>query len=383
MASPAAALSKASISGKGGGNQNCILWKHAPVIGACLAGLVLMTAALSLKPSRVDDFLPFYRASRLIGDPDLFTQSRFGTAGLMFLRTPFYAWLLRPLGALDYSVARAVWTGVMAVALALSVWLWPGPRARIAIATCWAAPVLFAVAQGQDIALMMFSLALAARLWMSGRVFAAGLAASILALKLTFLFPVALVFLARSRRGLCGLALGTVFQFAASFAIQGPAWIPQYLAALQSPSLDRVPARMPSLRALLGGIPFAAAAALVYTGLWRIARRAGLAQVFTVVLPLGIVAAPHCYAYDVAAAVPLFATVFSRSTVSGILATVALSPAPYLLMSVDNPTSLGAALIVAAILAGALALPPMNQWGEQAARWVLPRRDCAKFPIEP
>src|SRR5690242_5527944 len=151
-----------------------------------------MAAALSFKPAAVDDFLPFYRASRLVGDPDLFAQSRFGHAGLMFLRTPFYAWLLRPLGALEYPAARAAWMGLMAVALALSVAVWPGPRRRIAIATCWAAPVLFAFAQGQDIALVLLALALTARLWTGGREFSAGLAASILALKLTFLLPVAL-----------------------------------------------------------------------------------------------------------------------------------------------------------------------------------------------
>jgi hypothetical protein len=49
----------------------------------------------------------------------------------------------------------------------------------------------------------------------------------------------------------------------------------------------------------------------------------------------------------------------------------------------DHPTGLGAALIIAAVLAGTFALPPMNQWVEQAIQWVLPRRDCAKFPIEP
>ena len=342
-----------------------------------------MVTALSFRPAQADDFLPFYRASHLIGDPDIFSQSRFGHAGVMFLRTPFYAWLLHPLGALGYPVARAIWLALMAGALALAVALWPGPRMRIAIAMCWAAPVLFAFSLGQDIALVMLCVALSANLWISGRPFAAGLAASLLALKLTFLFPVALIFLARSRRGFCGLALGVAVQAAISFALQGPAWIPEYLAALQSPTLDRVPTRMPSLRALLPPLPFVAAAVAVYAALWRIARRAELAHVFTVALPLGMIASPHCYVYDVTVAVPLLATVISRNSLPGILATVALCPIPYLLMSLDNPSRLGAALIVGAILAGVSALPPMSLWMEQAVAWVLPRRDCAKSPIEP
>ena len=342
-----------------------------------------MVTALSFRPAQGDDFLPFYRASHLIGDPDIFSQGRFGHAGVMFLRTPFYAWLLRPLGALDYPVARAIWLALMAGVLALAVAAWPGPRRRIVIATCWAAPVLFAFSLGQDIALVMLFVALSARLWIGGRPFAAGLAASLLALKLTFLFPVALIFLARSRRGFCGLAVGTTVQIAISYALQGPAWIPEYLAALQSPTLDHVPTRMPSLRALLPPIPFAAAAVAVYAALWRIARRAELAHAFTVALPLALIASPHCYAYDVTVAVPLFATVISRTSLPGILVTVALCPIPYLLMSLDNPTGLGAALIVGAILAGVCALPPMNLWVDQAIAWGLPRRDCAKSPIEP
>jgi hypothetical protein len=342
-----------------------------------------MATALCFKPAEIDDFLPFYRATILIGGPDLFAQRCFGHAGLMFLRTPFYAWLLQPLGALDYRTARIVWLALMAVALAAFVALWPGPRKRIAIATCWATPVLFAFAQGQDIALVLLFVAIAARLWMSGREFAAGLAASLLAVKLTFLIPVALVFLARSRRGLGGVALGTAVQFALSFAVQGSGWIPEYLTALQSPTLDRVPARMPSVRAFLAGTPFVAAATLIYALLWRIARGAELIHALALALPLGMIGMPHCYVYDVTVAVPLFATVFSRTTLSGILATVALSPIPYLPMSLDNPSPLGAAFVVTAVLSGAFALPPMNQWVEATFRWVLPRRACAKFPIEP
>ena len=359
------------------------LRKHARDIGICLTGLSLIAAALTFKPASLDDFLPFYRASRLLGDADLFAQTRFHSGGLMFLRTPFYAWLLGPLGSLDYPAARSVWMGLMALALALSVWLWPGPRKRIAIATCWAPPILFAFALGQDITLVMLLFALTARLWIGGREFAAGLVASLLFLKLTFLLPVAVVFLARSRRGSLGLGLGLAVHVAISFCLQGPAWIPEYLAAVRNPILDQVPTRMPSLRALMPVLPFTAGAVLVYALLWRIARQAALAQALTVALPLGLIATPHCYAYDVTVAIPLFATVFSRSTVAGILATIALCPIPYMLMAVDRPTILGATLLTAAILAGTFSLPPMSGWVERALRRVLPGRNCVKYPIEP
>ncbi len=331
--------------------------RRAAIAGICLLGLLLIAVALHYKPSSLDDFPPFYRAGRLTGSADLFAQRAFDAKAKMFLRTPFYAWLLRPLGVLEYPHARLVWMSLMVTAFTLSAWLWPGPRLNIVVAMCWAFPVLFALALGQDIALMMLSIAVAARLWMGGREFAAGLVASLLALKITLLFPVGLVFLTRSRRGFGGLVSGAAAQFALSLAIQGPAWIPEYLAAVQSPLLDQVPARMPSVRALVGGAPFAAAAAAIYGWLWWIARRVTPAQALTAALPLAIVAAPHCYVYDMAAAVPLLASVASIKTARGILAALALSPAPYVFMARDNPSSAGAAIIVAAVLASTTALP--------------------------
>jgi len=58
-----------------------------------------------------------------------------------------------------------------------------------------------------------------------------------------------------------------------------------------------------------------------------------------------------------AAAVPLLASVASIKTARGILAALALSPAPYVFMARDNPSSVGAAIIVAAVLASTTALP--------------------------
>jgi cbb3-type cytochrome oxidase subunit 3 len=266
-----------------------------------------MAFAFAHKPAALDDFRPFYRAAGLLGSPDLFAQTRYHADGLMFLRTPFYAALLQPLSRLDYAAAHAIWTALMAVCFAGFVWLWPGERPRIALAACWSVPVLMALALSQDIGLMLLVAAVALRLWQSERPLAAGLVASLLALKVTLLAPVALVF----------------------------------------------PARMPSFAAFSGGIPFAILAAAVYAWIWRIARRESIDAALTAALPLGIAAAPHCYAYDMAAAIPLFAAAAGLRSPRGILAALALSPAPYLLMSRDNPGPTGAALLVAAVLLSA------------------------------
>jgi hypothetical protein len=312
-----------------------------------------MAAAYRYRPSTeaFDDFLPTYRASRLLGSPDMFAQTAFHAEGHMYLRTPFYAWLLHPLGTLEYSLARRLWIGLLVAAFALSAWLWPGPRWRIVVAMCWAFPVLSAIGVGQDTALMMLSIAAAARLWMGGREFAAGLVASVVALKISFLLPVGLVFLMRSRRGFGGLAAGVAAQCAISLGVQGPAWIPEYLAVVRSPWLDQSPARMPSVRALVSGVPFVAAAVAIYGWLLWIVRRIAPAQALTVALPLAVVAAPHCYSYDMAVAVPLLVGAASTRTTRGMLALLALTPAPYLFMAIRNPHPAGAAILVAAVLA--------------------------------
>lgn len=350
---------------------------RAAIIGICLLGSALIAISLYFKPSRMDDFLPFYRATHLLGSPDLFAQGNFGAGGLMFLRTPFYAWLLKPLGALAYPHARTIWIALMSIAFGLSVWLWPGSRVRIALAVCWTLPTLFALALGQDIALIMLVVSIAARLWMNGWTFAAGLVASLLALKVTLLLPVALVFLARSRRGFGGLLLGGAVQFAVSWALQGSGWIHEYLAAVRSPLLDQVPAHMPSVRALVGGIPFALIAIAIYGWLWKIARVVSPVEALAAALPLGIIAAPHCYSYDMAAAAPLLTMAASSKSAGGILAAVALSPAPYLLMSTGNP--MGAALVILGVLGATSVLLPASKPSKHlsgAATMEAPPVDC-------
>jgi hypothetical protein len=324
---------------------------------ASAVGFLLIAFALTQKPASLDDFRPFYRAGGLLGSPDLFAQTQYHAKGLMFLRTPFYAALLNPLNRLNYGTAHAIWTALMAVCFGGFVWLWPGERRRITLAACWSVPVLMALALSQDIALMLLIAAISLRLWQADRPVPAGVVASLLALKATLLAPVAIVFLARSRRGFVGLLAGASVQFAVSFAIQGPGWIPQYLAAVRSPLLDQVPVRMPSFAAFVTGAPLVVLGVAIYGWIWWIARRDNIATAMTAALPLGIVAAPHCYAYDMAAAIPLLAAAAGVRSLRGILAALALSPAPYLLMSPDHPGPAGAALLVAAVLASVARMP--------------------------
>jgi hypothetical protein len=66
-----------------------------------------------------------------------------------------------------------------------------------------------------------------------------------------------------------------------------------------------------------------------------------------------MIAAPHCYAYDAVIAIPLLLGAVSPHTPRGILALIALSPLPYLLMAAGGTGPLGPAVVVAAVMVSA------------------------------
>lgn len=210
---------------------------------------------------------------------------------------------------------------------------------------------------GQDIALVVLIAMAATRLHAANREVAAGVVASLLAIKVTYLFPAALVFAVRSRRGAWGLAAGTAIQFGLSFAVAGSRWPLDYVAVLGSPLLDPEPRRMLSVRALVATLPhanfvFGFAAAFIIGCLWCVARRLCFDDAMKVALPLGLIASAHCYVYDAVVLIPLLVSVAFLNTRSGRLALFGLTPIPYLLVCGNTPAGafIGSASVVAAVV---------------------------------
>jgi hypothetical protein len=350
-------------------------WKKAAL---CLPGVFLILAALSTKPASVDDFRAFYRAATAIhSTAGVYSNPGSGPASFLpFLRFPSYAWMLQPFRTLTYQNAHSLWVALLIMALASFLFIARRRRTELALAICYSFPVAFSLVLGQDIAFVILIAMAVVRLYAEQKIPAAGLAASLLFVKATYLFPVALVFCAKSRRGSLSLLAGVLFQLALCFAVAGPQWPFEYLAVLRNPLLDREPRRMLSVRALLAPVPhsgaiFAILAALVFACLWLAARRLRFEDAITLALPLGLIASAHGYVYDAVVLIPLFVSVASLRTWTGRLALFGLTPAPYLLLLGDAPVKVwaGAGTVVAGVVFAALQI--CRDRAEAAPAWSL------------
>ncbi len=327
-------------------NRNVKSWLGFP------SGLAIMAAALATKSPTADDFPAFYTAAQHPGAVYAATNSGSGGHFLPWLRIPSYAWILQPLGALPYGVARVVWLVTIAMALALFALLWRGERRPVALALCWSFPVAFGFALGQDTGFVLAIAAAAILLWQRNRFFLAGLCVAILAFKITFLLALAIPFL-RSRRAALGIALGVAAQVGFSFAIE-PGWVAQYLAVLRSNALDPEPLKMIGIRGLASALPwpgiaYALGFAALMFWLWRIAADAPIVDGVAASLAIALIAAPHCYVYDGVLLIPLLAKFASLENWPGRAALFALSPLPFLaiLLGTTRATALaGGALLI-------------------------------------
>jgi hypothetical protein len=337
------------------------------VVVLCLVGVCLEGICLTQRPENADDFRALYRAAQLVGTTGgvyshatSLPNTNQKTWFLPFVRTPFYALLIKPLTALPYPAARAVWLALIAIALAALIPLFPGPRDKLALALSFSLPVTYAAMLGQDIAFIVLIAFSAGRLAASGKEFQAGLAASLLAIKPTYLLPAGIVFLAKTRRGTYGIVLGTAIQLAVSFLLEGPHWPSGLLAMLRDPRFDMVIERMLNVRAMAAslGLPpevyiLASIALLVW--LWEIARRMDLRDALIAALPLGMLASPHSYVYDAVVLIPLLVRALSDTSQRVLLTMLALTPIPYaILMTHSGPHLLAGSTMVVVTTASAV-----------------------------
>jgi hypothetical protein len=335
-------------------------------IAVCAAGIVLMALAVGHLVSNDDDFRQFYRAATLArAHQDVYTRPSFSPdtntegAFLPYNRIPSYAIALAPLASLPYSTARRVWISTGILAFAACLWLFPHIRDRLALAMAFSFPVALTFALAQDIACILLITLAAARIYAADRKFLAGLTASLLAIKFTCLPAVGLVFLAKTRRGTIGLAIGILAQIALSFVIAGPNWPSEYLALLRKSSHAFEVRRMPNIHSISAslGLPDAVwivAAILTLAWLFTISRRLRFSDALLVALPLGLIASPYGFAYDTVVLLPLLVSVVSMDSLDGMLAGAALTPVPCLLLMTDGtiPLLAGSVLIVASTVAG-------------------------------
>jgi len=332
----------------------------------CTLGILLIGLGMWRRPEGADDFGPFYRAATLAGHGSVYADATWSPAKsapgrfLPYLRTPAYAAALKPFTLLPYAVARWIWIAVLIGAALGCVWLFPSGRERLAVALAYSFPLADALMIGQDISLVLLIMLASARMFAVGSEFGAGLVASLVGIKMTYLPAVGIAFLVRSRRGLAGFLTGTAIQLGVSYAVGGVGWLGEYLAQLRSPLLDPAPSRMLNLSEAVHGLALPAgvwmlAAIGLYAAFWFACRRISLPEALIVALPLGMIASPHCKIYDAVVLLPLLVRVASRRSPAGLLAILGLTPVLYLMVLMGPPPVVlaGVLVTIAATLAAA------------------------------
>ena len=273
------------------------------------------------------DFLSFYAGARLAGSPHLYSlshisgiQREFRAADEIkaFIRPPFYAVLLSPLGRLPFRTAELIWQALLLAAAAGFIAIW-APRPLGVLLCCWFVPLWVSLIIGQDMPLLLLCAALGILLLRKDRPFIAGLVIAVCAAKfhLLLLLPV-LIIAKRLWRFAAGFAAGAGALAILSFAVQGLDWPKRYLDVLKVNENDLISGvYMANLAGLLGRLPYSEiwltlSALLVVWGTWRVARRATIEFSLATALGGGLLVGVHGYIYDCAILLPLLLCLTDR-----------------------------------------------------------------------
>lgn len=319
-----------------------------------------------------NDFLQLYAGARLVGTPQLYepeasyqvtrevTPSGAHYPGIYYTRLPFYAWLLRPLGALPYAWAYAVFQTLSAAAVAAFLLLYIRQFPELMVLGAMSVPLLINFANGQDagltVALAGFSFYLVPR-----RPFLAGLLLSLCTIKfhLFLLVPLAVV-LHRQWRYLVGAASGCAGLFLMSVWAAGWDWPQQFATLVGRGELHTEVARMPAWRgltaALSGGDSWVMEAPLSLATIFLFAWIVWKQRDFPVAISLAPVASVlishHAYAQDLVVILLAAAVVGARRVAPSLRTAlfVAALPPTVLLVFAGTPYSAAVPLLLLAIL---------------------------------
>jgi hypothetical protein len=332
------------------------------------------------------DFLAYYSGAKLAWTGHLYDAASVqseqvraigvSAPALQFVRLPFYAVLLSPLGLLPFPAAFAIWQSCSLLAAAGSLMLWRGmARSWLAICYCWSMPLASGFIAGQDTTFLLLVVVVCLRTFRAWP-FATGMLASLLAIKfhLFLLWPLLLI-AQRRRRLAAGFACGAAALAGLSFAAAGPHWITEYWNVIRKPAVSPADQLMPNLNGLLHALPHgvwieAAAAIGIAVLSWRALRRTGFADGLAVMLAGGLLISHHAYTGDGLLLLPALLILIQEhwGTWAGYVCLALLTPAPFWLLSLGTwPGNLTRALLV--VLFGIAALKAPARDGQ-------PRKAC-------
>jgi len=317
-----------------------------------------------------NDFVTFYAGAKLAGTPDLYSRTANlemnralvgNDMGVMYIRPPFYAAILKPLAAFPFLVAYAIFT---CASLASYIWF----VARFA-KECPALPFLAAISvpflasllAGQDASFMMAILGGSILLTRKNRDFAAGLVLSLCAYKFhLFLFVPVLLVMRRRWRMLGGGACGLGALLALGMIVNGAGSTAEWIRAIRNPWINPDAAAMPNLHglvAILNGdmrLEAVLIAGVCAIFLWMTMRTDKYELLLAASLVCGLLVSFHSTIIDDLLLFPVMILVVASSDLVPLRAATALilTPIPYFLVLAGPPYSAVIPVALVLMLAG-------------------------------
>jgi hypothetical protein len=304
-----------------------------------------------------NDFVTFYAGAKLAGTPLLYSRTANvelinGLAGqdmgMVYIRPPFYAAILKPLALLPFHSAYVVFSFL---SLASFVWFIAQFRKECTALPFLAAisiPLLADLAAGQDALFLLVVLGAGILLTRKNRDFAAGLVLSLCAIKFHLFVFVPVLLLLKKRwemvwGGICGsvalIALGTI--------VNGTGSIGAWIKVLRDPWINPDATGMPNLHGLVavvnGGLPLEAilTAGVCAAFVWMSIRSNNFELLFAASLVCGLLVSFHSTIPDDLLLFPVLVLILASSAMVPLraVAGLILTPIPYFLVLVGQPYS--------------------------------------------
>ena len=310
-------------------------WNSALVGLISIAALVIVSFAWLRAQAGDSDFLSFYAGAKLAGSPHLYSVQRVNAIQAnyarkpeevrAYIRLPYYAALLWPLGRLPYRKALVIWELINIAALAGFILFW-SPRAINFPLACFYFPTWQGLMGGQDVPLVLLCFSASAFLLLRKRDVAAGLVMALCAAKFHIFLLLPLVIVARRlwRFGF-GFATGSAVLLAACFAVGGRDWPARYYELIQINERAQASQRhMPNLNGLFHAWPYATLwvalfSVAVLVGTWYVARRVSLRDAMAFMLCGGLLVSLHAFIYDFCFLLPFFLLLAARRSFGQVL----------------------------------------------------------------
>jgi hypothetical protein len=304
-----------------------------------------------------NDFPTFYAGATLAGTPDLYSRTANAKLieklagedlGMMYIRPPFYAAILKPLAWLPFLGAYALFT-----CLSLASYIWFAARFT---KECPALPFLSAISipfladltAGQDAAFMLAILGTAILLARDKNDLTAGLILSLCSFKFhLFLFVPVLLLIKKRWHMIAGGVVGAVALAGVGTIVDGPsAWI-SWVNILRDPWINPGAGGMPNLHGLVAALGLHPSWEAILIGtvsllfLWMTFHIDNFELLFAASLVCGLLVSFHSTIVDDLVLFPVLILVLNSSQSVPLRAAAALilTPIPYFLVLAGPPYS--------------------------------------------